>query len=63
MVLKKEQVGALHRHLNDQFNGVEFTVEEEKQGSFAFLDVEVRRTRDGSIETAVFRKETHTEYR
>ena len=61
VVLKKEHVGALYRHLNDQFHGVEFTVEEEKQGSLAFLDVEVRRTRDGSIETAVFRKETHTD--
>ena len=61
VVVKKEHVEALHQHLNDQFTGVSFTLEEEKEGSLAFLDVEVKRCQDGSVKTAVFRKVTHTD--
>ena len=61
VVVKKEHVEALHLHLNDQFTGVSFTLEEEKEGSLAFLDVEVKRCQDGSAKTAVFRKVTHTD--
>ena len=61
VVVKKEHVEALHLHLNDQFTGVSFTLEEEKEGSLAFLDVEVKRCQDGSVKTAVFRKVTHTD--
>ena len=61
VVLKKEHVGALHSHLNRQFTGVSFTVEEEADRSLPFLDVEVRRGEDGSLKTAVFRKATHTD--
>ena len=61
VVVKKEHVEALHQHLNDQFTGVSFTLEEEKEGSLAFLDVEVKRCQDGSVKTAGFRKVTHTD--
>ena len=61
VVVKKEQVGALHRHLNNQSDGISFTVEEEREGTLAFLDVEVTRGELGSLKTAVFRKATHTD--
>ena len=61
VVIKKEHVGALHSHLNRQFTGVSFTVEEETDRSLPFLDVEVRRGEHGSLKTAVFRKATHTD--
>ena len=61
VVLGKDHVDALHRHLNEQFTGVSFTVEQEKGGTLAFLDVEVRRCSNGSLKTAVFRKPTHTD--
>ena len=61
VVLKKEHVHALHQHLNCQFQGVSFTLEEEKEGALAFLDVEVKRCDIGSLKTKVFRKATHTD--
>ena len=50
VVLKTEHVEGLYRHLNDQFQGVSFTVERESSGILPFLDVEVRRSLDGSLQ-------------
>ena len=61
VVIEKGCVDALHEHLNAQAPGVSFTVEGEKDGAIAFLDVEVRRTNGKSVDTAVFRKATHTD--
>ena len=61
VVIKEEHVEALHKHLNEQFQGVAFTLERETAGVLPFLDVEVRRREDGGVSTTVFRKGTHTD--
>ena len=58
VVVKKEYVGTLHSHLNNQVSGVSFTVEE-KEGAHPFLGVDVRWDENGSLRTAVFRKMMH----
>ena len=45
-----------------QFNEhIQFTVEEEKDGSIAFLETMTTRNPDGPIKTSVYRKATHTD--
>ena len=61
VVVKREQVDALHEHLNEQVSGVSFTVEKEQGGVLPFLDVEVKRNQNGSVGTTVFCKVTHTD--
>ena len=60
VIFRKEHVDDLHGHLSSHTAGVSFTVEKESNGILPFLDVEVRRQRDGSMKTAVYRKATHT---
>ena len=61
VILKKDQVGELLDHLNAQHERIEFTLEEEKEGSLPFLDVKVHRLGGGTMKTEVFRKATHTD--
>ena len=61
VVVKDEHVAALHHHLNQQFQGVAFTLEREDERRLPFLDVEVQTREDGTVGTAVFRKGTQTD--
>ena len=61
VIVSEDRVGDLQEHLNQQAAGVSFTVERENNGVLPFLDVEVRRQSDGSLKTAVYRTETHTD--
>lgn len=60
-VLPKGSVHEFHRHLNGVNRHIQFTVEEEKDGCLPFLDILLTRDVDGSIQTAVYRKKTHTD--
>ena len=42
-------------------DGIIFTMEKEKNGEIAFLDIKLSRTEHGSIETQVYGKNTHTD--
>ena len=47
------------KHLNSINSHIQFTVEE-KDGCLPFLDVLLMRDTDGSVQTSVFHKKTHT---
>ena len=46
--------------LNKINENISFTAEEEKEEKMAFLDCYIKRNGDNKIETAVYKKETHT---
>lgn len=55
-----DELDAFHEHLNSLSPSIQVTREEEKEGTLAFLDVEVKREGD-SFSTRVYRKVTHTD--
>ena len=58
--LRTDSVDNFHRHLNSIEPSIQFTVEAESEGQLAFLDVLISRNLDGSMDTTVYRKPTHT---
>ena len=56
----KEHLHAFHEHLNQQNPNNQFTIDEEKEGQIAFLDVLVTR-QAGRMSTSVYRKPTNTD--
>ena len=48
-------------HTINTTDGITFTMEKEKDGQIAFMDIKITRTDNGSIETDVYRKRTHTD--
>ena len=55
-----DELRRFHEHINQQHPNIQFTIEEEKDGKLAFLDVQVTRSSDG-LSTSVYRKPTHTD--
>ncbi|XP_022090187.1 uncharacterized protein LOC110979033 [Acanthaster planci] len=48
-------------HLIVLHSSIQFTMEQERNGSISFLDVEVSRRKDGSLARRVYLKPTHTD--
>ena len=61
VIVRRDQRDQLQISLNSVFPEIQFTMEEEKDGHLPFLDVLVSRNADGTLETTVFRKQTHTD--
>ena len=57
--MEKTEVQSFHNNLNTIFTSIKFTKELEKPEQLTFLDV--KRLKDGSLATSVFRKPTHTD--
>ena len=51
----------LFKTINSTTKGITFTMEKEKERKIAFLDIELTRTDNGSMETQVHRKNTHAD--
>ena len=60
-VVHIDRVQHLLGHLNSIECSIQFTVEVENDGELPFLDVNVYRKSDGSVNTSVYRKPTHTD--
>ena len=57
---EKEEVDVFLEEINSKEERIKFTIEKEKNGCIAFLDLDIRR--DGNkVITKVFRKSTHTQ--
>ncbi|BHF74578.1 hypothetical protein SprV_0501766400 [Sparganum proliferum] len=61
VILRRDPKDNFKRQLNSVFPQIQFTMEEEKDGVLPFLDVQVTRQEDGTLQTGVFRKATNTE--
>ncbi len=59
--VSRNDIDILLQHLNSIEPSIQFTVEREMNGDLAFLDLNVYRTIEGKLETAVYRKPTHTD--
>ncbi|XP_055842472.1 uncharacterized protein LOC129909411 [Episyrphus balteatus] len=59
-ILKNSAILHFLEHLNALHPKIKFTMEKEKEGSIAFLDVKVMRNQNGSLGHTVYRKSTHT---
>nr|VZI36786.1 unnamed protein product [Spirometra erinaceieuropaei] len=60
VILPRDMKETFKSKLNSIFPQIQFTMEEEKDGEIAFLDVQVSRQEDGVLQTGVFRKATDT---
>ena len=60
-IMKKTAVLETLDHLNGIRPTIQFTVEEETEGVLPFLDTQLNRGRDGTLDVTVFRKKTHTD--
>ena len=61
--IMKGEVDALLAHLNARHPSIQFTTEREKDGKLPFMpfmDVSVRRTKEGQLHVDVYRRPTHT---
>jgi len=60
-IVKKRRVQATLDKINSFHHDIQFTIEEEENGSLPFLDVLLKRKEDGSFSFSVYRKKTHTD--
>ena len=60
VVLNKNFIESFHEHLNNINGEIKFTIEIETNQKLSFLDVLVVRKIDGTLDTEVFHKLTHT---
>ncbi|BHF84170.1 hypothetical protein SprV_0902732000 [Sparganum proliferum] len=61
VILHRDAKDNFKRELDSVFPQIQFTMEEETNGMLSFLDVQVSRQEDGTLQTGVFRKATDTE--
>ena len=61
VILKRADVDNTHQLISNVFEGINFTIETENDNQLAFLDVLITRKENGSLQTSVYRKKTHTD--
>ena len=58
--IKAEEIGFVTQAINSFHDNIKFTSVKEKENKLAFLDVQVERRDNGSLETSVYRKDSDT---
>nr|VZI32267.1 unnamed protein product [Spirometra erinaceieuropaei] len=61
VILRRDANDNFKRELDSIFPQIQFTMKEENNGVPPFLDVQVTRQEDGTLQTGVFRNATNTE--
>ena len=61
VIIKHTDVQKSLDFMNRTFAGLQFTVEVEKDKRLPFLDILIERSKEGALETCVYRKDTHTD--
>ena len=61
VILKNTQIQEVFQLINNVFRDIKFTTEQEDNDKIAFLDVMVHKQPDGTLQTSVYRKNTHTD--
>jgi hypothetical protein len=59
--VKKDKTDDILQTINNTTKNIKFTKEEEHDNKLAFLDVLITRTDNGTLNTQVYRKKTHTD--
>ena len=59
--VKKDKTDDILHTINNTTENIKFTKEEEDNNQLAFLEILLTRTDDGTINTQVYRKKTHTD--
>ena len=59
--LKRDKTEDILQTINNTTNNIKFTKEKEQNNQLAFLDVLLTRTDDGTLQTQVYKKKTHTD--
>ena len=61
-ILRRGSTEELLHHLNRVIRQtIKFTVERQKDGTLPFLDTQLRKREDGSLDISIYRKSTHTD--
>lgn len=60
-VVKGRMLSKILELINNQFETISFTVEEENEDILPFLDVAIHRTEEGKLDFSIYRKPTHTD--
>jgi hypothetical protein len=59
--VKKDKTDDILQTINNTTKNIKFTKEEEHDNKLAFLDLLITRTDNGTLNTQVYRKKTHTD--
>ena len=59
-ILKRTYLDKFFQHINNRYQNIKFTLEEESNGELVFLDTLLKRN-NGDISVLVNRKPTHTD--
>jgi methionine-rich copper-binding protein CopC len=61
-IMKTHHIENLFDTVNNTTDGITFTMAKEQDRQIPFLDILLTRTDNGSIETHIYRKKTHTDH-
>ena len=59
--VKEDKTEDILQTINNTTKNIKFTKEEEHENKLAFLDVRITNTDNGTLNTEVYRKKTHTD--